>query len=476
VGFLTSAWHATVPIVWLDETATITSASRTLPQLFFQATHIDAVHTFYYVIMHFVFAVFGYSPLSMRLPSAIAVGVAAAVTVLLARQFGNERRAIVAGLIFCILPRVTWAGGEGRGYAATALLAVTLTLVLVIASRSPLRRWWVVYGVLTVISCIFFAFLVFVLAAHAISMAWWLIRDRPAARARILRWLIAAVAASILVLPFAKLVASEKGEVSWIGGFGLSLTPQIVTDQWFSHVTVWPSHILFALAVIGAVVGLWKLRGFSLGSIIFPAAFFPTFGLIVATIIGVHIYNPRYLTMCTPFVAILIATAITVRIPWRPVLAGILAVLAISLAPAYLSQRTTYALNPENIKGAAAYMERQRAEHIPASRMAIIWGHAQDTRDRNQEIMQWPYPAATRGMIDVTLDKTGAQIGELWDSRRPLADSLGRLSNARVAYYIGSKVPNGAENIQASMALAGFHPTSSWISHSIQIVKFTRQG
>ncbi|MCU1513328.1 MAG: hypothetical protein JWO10_418, partial [Microbacteriaceae bacterium] len=135
-GFLISAAGSWIPSVWYDEAATITSASRSWTELWREIQHVDAVHAAYYSLMHVVFWVFGYSPLTLRLPSAVAVGVTAALIVVLVRRLADARTAVIAGILFCMLPRTTWMGGEGRSYAISALLAVVLTLAFVAALRT----------------------------------------------------------------------------------------------------------------------------------------------------------------------------------------------------------------------------------------------------------------------------------------------------------------------------------------------------
>ena len=104
----------TVPSVWYDEAATVSAATRTIPELVGMLGNVDAVHGLYYLIMHAVFGAVGYSPLSLRIVSALAVGLTAALVVVLDRRWRPGSLGIVAGLVFCVLPRVAWAGVEGR--------------------------------------------------------------------------------------------------------------------------------------------------------------------------------------------------------------------------------------------------------------------------------------------------------------------------------------------------------------------------
>lgn len=69
---------AGTPSYWGDEAASVLAAARPLPVLFGMLGHIDAVHGVYYVFLHYWIALVGSSEAAVRLPSSVAVGVAAA--------------------------------------------------------------------------------------------------------------------------------------------------------------------------------------------------------------------------------------------------------------------------------------------------------------------------------------------------------------------------------------------------------------
>ncbi len=54
--------------------------------------------------MHVWLAAVGYSPFTLRLPSAIAVGVTAALVVILGSRLISLRVGVVAGVLFALLP------------------------------------------------------------------------------------------------------------------------------------------------------------------------------------------------------------------------------------------------------------------------------------------------------------------------------------------------------------------------------------
>jgi mannosyltransferase len=181
-----SASGSWIPSFWGDEAASVMSAQRPLPSLFHMVGHIDAVHGLYYLGLHFWIDLFGASPLSTRLPSALAVGAMVAGVVLLVDRLGTRRLAVIAGVVAAVLPRVTSMGAETRSYAIGAALAVwsTWALVRILTARHRASRAdWVVYGVLAGAGVGVFVYFGLIVGVHALLLLA-LARDaRPAAAA-----------------------------------------------------------------------------------------------------------------------------------------------------------------------------------------------------------------------------------------------------------------------------------------------------
>jgi len=125
VATILCAAFSWVPSLWGDEAATLLSAKRPLGSLFGMLLHVDAVHGVYYLFMHGWIRLAGESAFAMRLPSALAVGAAVTAVTLLAGRRGGVRAAVVAGVVACVLPRLTYAGEEARSYAFTAAAAAS---------------------------------------------------------------------------------------------------------------------------------------------------------------------------------------------------------------------------------------------------------------------------------------------------------------------------------------------------------------
>ena len=140
-----------------DEVATRWAALLSLRELAHLLNTVDAVHGFYYLLMHGWMAV-GTSPAVMRIPSVISMVVAAGLIAILARQLtGSGWAALFAGLIMALTPTITYYAQTARSYALVYLCVVGATLLLLRALRAehngrPVVWAWVSYGALMLLA------------------------------------------------------------------------------------------------------------------------------------------------------------------------------------------------------------------------------------------------------------------------------------------------------------------------------------
>lgn len=73
----------------MDEAATVSAIDRNLPDLIRMLGIIDAVHGFYYLLLRGWAALFGVFEVALRLPSLLAVAVAAGLVVVIGRRIGG---------------------------------------------------------------------------------------------------------------------------------------------------------------------------------------------------------------------------------------------------------------------------------------------------------------------------------------------------------------------------------------------------
>ena len=111
--------------LWRDEAYTIDAASRPLSRILATAAHTDAVNSAYYTFMHAWIAVAGISEAALRLPSVLAMAVAAVFTAAIGRRLARAARlpapavtGVLAGLLFVAAPQVTRYAQEAQSVRA----------------------------------------------------------------------------------------------------------------------------------------------------------------------------------------------------------------------------------------------------------------------------------------------------------------------------------------------------------------------
>jgi len=456
--------------IWYDEAATITAVTRSWPQLWEMVQTVDAVHALYYTLMHVVVDLVGYSPLSLRLPSAIIVGLTSAMLVLFARQFGRPRLGIVAAVVFALLPRTTWMATEGRSYALTALLALVLTMALVHAVHARSRRSWVIYGVLVVLSCTVFIYSALIVVAHALSMVRWLSLRTGNALPTVRRWLVASAIATIALAPLGLAVIAQSGQVHWLDTTDASTATNVVLNQWFY--SSWPfATVGWVLMILGCSF-LSRRRGLSLGSIVVPLLVAPTAILILVSF-AMPLYTPRYVAMCLPFVAIAIGAALD-RIRPPAAIAAALAILAVLAVPQIEQQRQPEAREVTDWSAVADWVSADRLSAGEGAMTAIIYGNVYGHPTATARVVAYSYPDAFTGTIDVTLDTPAAESGQLWETTRPLQETLYRTTTAGVTYLITSTSRDQRPAVTETMREAGWNVAHVEQFPNLTVVRFER--
>ncbi|MFJ4783828.1 hypothetical protein [Streptomyces sp. NPDC088794] len=199
--------------MWGDEAITYQLAHRDLSQIWRTAQHVDLVHALHYAVMHEIFGLFGAGLLTLRLPSVLAMSLAASGVGLLGLRLAGPRAGLLAGLVFALLPQVQKYAQEGRSYAMVCALVTWATYALVVSVPQRSRWRWAVYGSTMLLACLLHEFAVLALVAHGVTLA---ISRVP--RAVLRAWGVAAAGVVAGLLPLAIRSAGQSGQVSWIEG------------------------------------------------------------------------------------------------------------------------------------------------------------------------------------------------------------------------------------------------------------------
>ena len=273
-----------VPSLWRDEAATISGSQRSLSAIATMMGHEDAVHAPYYLLMHPVIAVGGTSATVLRLPSLIAMTLAAGLTGALGRRLaqgsglpGPTAVGLLAGLSLAAVPLTTRYAQEARPYALATLFAVAASYAFVRAIECPRWRRWVGYAAALLLAGLFNLFAVLLAVAHGLSLIW-LSRAKPAVSGQDGQPAVtgrdgqpAAIAGpwygagsppawprSWLLSPVIALSAGQSSQLNWVRRPGLGTLVTLARDFAGSTALI---PVVALLALLGCVAGLGTAVG-----------------------------------------------------------------------------------------------------------------------------------------------------------------------------------------------------------------------
>lgn len=337
-AFLTAPWflpllltaalglyRSTTIVLWWDELATLDVARRPIGGILATATHVDAVHSVYYIFMHFWMLLFGTSVLAVRLPSVLAMCGATVCTALLAVRLFDRRVALTAATVFALIPGVDRYACETRSYALVVLGSALALLALFRALERPSRKRWIIYGLLLGVTGALNLIALTALSSHLVVV----MLSRPSGRRAALRAFGTVVGAVlVLVLPVVVLGASEAS--AQLGPLPKALFSSLpVMWQETGCSTAFSVIVVFALPVM-----LGHRRRTS-ALVIFATAVLPVLVLWLVSINSMGFsYFARYLLFVLPAWAIAVAAAVD-RFKGVPAVAFVAVVLASAAAVAH---------------------------------------------------------------------------------------------------------------------------------------------
>jgi mannosyltransferase len=472
-----------VPSKWSDEGATISAATRSLPDLWVLLQRIDVVHGAYYFVMHFWIAAFGTSAVAIRIPSLLAIGIATAGVAILGRQLDGPRLMIMGAAVFAVLPRVTWLAIEARSYAATAAIVVWATVTLVRAVRGGGARFWVAYGVLAAAGTIVNIYVAFAVVAHVVTVLLW---RRVVSRRAALAFGVAVVLAAAVSAPVILLAAGQTAQLT-IGPFTFDyISVMFGIEQFFTGATpvrdrqvpvppttIWAAAAL-ALAIVGWLLLLWGAwtRRKSVGAVLLPAVFVPAILLIAYSALRTNMYTGRYLSFTTPAAALLIASGL-LALPriWLRVVAVVL-VVALA-APVYVFQRIPTGKQGTDWASAAAIVAAHKRTGD-----RVYWGpQFGGLPGQDDARIGYTYPNDFAGLKSITLVQSPATSVSLWGLDRLLSESAGRVAAATRIWVIGDHLGDPTFHRQRGEAYFerhGLHIAQTWPGVATDVTLWVR--
>jgi mannosyltransferase len=348
LAFVLAMFRIDARSIWYDEAVSVLASGSSLGELERVARTFDPNMSGYHALLGVWQRAFGSSETALRSLSAVAVAMAVVVVVALGRRIHDTRTGLIAGLVLAVSPFVVRYGQEARSYALEVLVVTTATylFVLVIDDDRTSPAWWpaLAYGVVAAFACYVHLYSVFVLAAHAVSLAF-------VAPARIpwTQLLRSARVASLLLVPMLFWLASGPSEhLQWIPRPEPGDLLVVARDISGGGAVALVLGGLVVLRVVGSARAFARsgrsraawTDGLALSWLLVPFALSALVSFTVKPI-----FLDRYLIVCVPAVALLAATALA-RLRFRPVAAAALAVVVIgslvTISRSYGGHRTNW--------------------------------------------------------------------------------------------------------------------------------------
>ncbi|MER7467754.1 hypothetical protein [Streptomyces sp. NPDC097981] len=428
--------------VWRDEAATWQVAGRSVREIWDMLGNVDAVHGLYYLLMHGLFGLFGASTATLRLPSVLAVAVAAACVAVIGRRLAGFWAGLGGGLALGLLPAVQFHLQEGRPYALVAAGAGLSTLLLVSLLSAPAgrRAWprWTAYAAAVLVCALLNWLSLLILPAHAATL-WWV----RAGRGVWLRWAAYGACAVAGALPLVLFSRSQSDQVSWI--------PPLT---W--HMMIGPA-ILLAVGGLGAVLDRPRVGRLSAAAVGLPLLAVPQLGLIAISLVQ-PLFLDRYVLFGMLGLALLVGAALGAAVravrPRFPRAAGLLvpgviAIAVVAMLPVEMTKRAP-ASRVDDVLAVAGEVARLGR---PGDAVLFVPAARRDTALVS--------PAAFAGLSDIALERSPVASATLkGEEADPARIRAALLAQRRVLLVTDAakvaKPPGAARDAAKAAVLKGY--------------------
>jgi len=454
--------------VWRDEAASLVAARRSLPELWTMLGNVDTVHGVYYALLH-AWLQLGTGEVWARVPSVLAMTVAAALVAAIGTRLVSAPVGLLAGLLFAVNPSVSYYAQEARStalVAAVALLAVWFLLQAV--DRRP--GWWAAYAVACLVLVALNLLAVLVPLALVLTLLRW-----GRTRRVLLRWALATAPAVLLTGVLLAVTSRQPFQVGWIP------RPGVGSVRDLAHLALGPTLPLVVLGALLVLTGMLpggprperRLRALAVPLLVVPAA-----ALLAASFVQ-PMFVPRYVFPSVAAVALLaalgvvrLARAVTRRRhPATLALAAAAAVLAVSVVGVGAQrQERTPDSRPDDLAGAARIIDRQA---VPGDVVLFL--------PDNRRLLSLVYPRSFDRVRDVSLAQGPDATGNLTGRPLPLAAILENLSESRRVWVVGRPglqlIPSETD-ARAELDLLGrdFLPVQRTGSHGVGITLYVQRS
>lgn len=190
----------TEPVIWYDEGYSLLLSQRS-PALIWTTTAGDVHPPLYYVILHYWMQLFGRGVLAVRGLSALADVGTLLLCIKLMSLLVTRRAALIAGVLFALLPIAVRYSQEVRMYTLLGMWLMAATVVLVCWGRRPQSRGYPLLYVLLMTA----AFYTHYFAALCVLVHWLYWSGLGSDESVLLparKWLLANVTIALFYVPW----------------------------------------------------------------------------------------------------------------------------------------------------------------------------------------------------------------------------------------------------------------------------------
>lgn len=206
--------------VWLDEIHTMNEANPNLSFLdvYHAVVSSEQMPPLYFYILHFLFMLFGYTTLVLRLFSAVIGVVSIYYMFLLGKEMHSKKIGLFAAFLLCFNYFHFYFSQEGRPYIFLVLFTILAFYKLIIYIKNPTRRNAIFYGIFATLMIYGHFFGLFVLFAQYMILFLFFILIKKQERLKyFINLLISGTITLILYLPAIPLfITATKIKDIWI--------------------------------------------------------------------------------------------------------------------------------------------------------------------------------------------------------------------------------------------------------------------
>lgn len=204
LGSIIRFYHIDFQSVWLDEIHTINEANPdvSLSELYQNIVNGEQMPPLYFYSVYFLFKIFGYTTMVVRMYSAILGIVSLYAIYKLGKEMMNKQIGLISSLLLCLNYFHLYYSQEARPYIFLLLFSILSFYSLVVFVKRPMRNTAILHGIFSALMINAHFFGLFALFAQYLILLFFLIvAERENRKQFFISSIISGVITLVLFLP-----------------------------------------------------------------------------------------------------------------------------------------------------------------------------------------------------------------------------------------------------------------------------------